>query len=268
MKKIILPLFLMLFSLYAHSQCVPGTLTKPQAGYIIPDSATNFAHACIGQYYEQIIYIKAPKDTLASGIPAVVDSFVMNKNIVGLPVGLSVTAVPGFTPAAPGNPNTNFERLIIKGDSLACIKVSGIIPAGTTPAVSQLTIEVRAYLRISGLIPLDTTANVGYYAIDMLGAPCWPAAVSDIDRFGFSLLATIPNPFSSTTQISFESAKSETYVLRVLNLLGEEVHRAEIAAQTGLNYYRLNAGGWANGLYMYSLSDGKHLLSGKLQVQQ
>jgi len=267
MKKIILPLFLMLFSLYAHSQCVPGTLTKPQAGYIIPDSATNFAHACIGQYYEQIIYIKAPKDTVASGLTAVVDSFVMNKNIVGLPVGLSVTAVPGFTPAAPGNPNTNFERLIIKGDSLACIKVSGIIPAGTTPAVSQLTIEVRAYLRLLSTIPLDTTANVGYYAIDMLGAPCWPAAVNDVDRYGFSLLAAVPNPFSGTTQLSFESANAETYVLRVLNILGEEVHRSTVSAQAGMNYVRLDASGWASGLYMYSLSDGKHLLSSKLQVR-
>lgn len=268
MKKLILPILCCLFatSIQAQTACVPGTLTKPQSGYIIPDSATNFNHSCVDMYYEQFIYIKAPKDTALGPIPATVDSFVVNKNVLGLPPGLVVESVPGFIPPSPGNPKTNFDRLIIKGDSLACIRISGTVPAGTTPSIYSLTIEVRAYLKVSGIVPLDTASNIGYYKIDVKGMPCWPAAVNDLDTYGFELLDNAPNPFSETTTLSFNSSKQEQYQLSVLNLLGEKVYQTTIQSTSGKNYIRLDASQWGSGTYMYSLSNGKNARTGKLQV--
>jgi hypothetical protein len=270
MKKIILRLLCCLFAtaIKAQTPCVPGTLSKPQSGYILPDSATNFNHACVGLYYEQIIYIKAPKDTTLGPVPATVDSFVVNKNVIGLPPGLVVEAVPGFKSPNPPNPNTNFERLIIKGDSLACIRISGTVPVGTTPSVYNLTIEVRAYLKISGIVSLDTASNIGYYKIDVKGQPCWPAAVNNLDAYGFELNANAPNPFSGVTLLSFNANQPDQYRLKVVNLLGEEVYQTSVKGLSGMNYIRLDASQWSSGVYIYALSNGRNTLTGKLQVIQ
>ncbi|HQW46140.1 MAG TPA: hypothetical protein PLZ98_03645, partial [Chitinophagaceae bacterium] len=85
MKKLILPLLLVVSTLFANAQCVPGTLQAPKNAYIIPDSATNFIAGCQGNPYEQILYIKAAKDTVINiaglgSITADIDSFVVDAN--------------------------------------------------------------------------------------------------------------------------------------------------------------------------------------------
>lgn len=270
MKKIILPLFLVFVAFLAKAQpCVPGTLTIPQAGYVLPDSATNFNHACVGLPYNQIVYIKAPKDTSLGGILADIDSFVVNKNVSGLPPGLMVESVPGFTPASPPNPKTNFDRLIIKKDSMACIKISGTIPAGTTPSVYNLVIEVRAYVKtFGGLVPVDTPVNITYYQIEVIGTPCWPASVNDLDAYGFEVNELIPNPVFNTTELRFKSNSRESLSLKVYNLLGQEVYSAFIPSIVGDNKAIIDVSKWSNGIYLYSLSNGRNNQLGKLQVMK
>lgn len=267
MKKIFLPLLIMGFGLVAKAQpCVPGTLTVPQSGYVLPDSATNFNHACVGVPYEQLVYIKAPKDTVLGPIPATIDSFVINKNITGLPPGLTVESVPGFTLASPPNPKTNFDRLIIKGDSLACIKISGTVPAGTTPSVYNLIIPIRAYVKVSGLIALDTPANLSYYKIDVKGTPCWPASVNQIDNYGFEVNEIVPNPFYSNTELRFTSSHTEFYQIKVFNLLGQEIYAEKIKGYPGANAIKLDASSWSSGTYIYTLSNDRNSRTGKIQV--
>ena len=152
MKKIIL-LILVIFSVQisqAQTPCVPGALVGTGKGYILPDSATNLNHGCAGLAYEQIIYIKVPADTsftfLTIPISATVDSFVVDANIVGLPSALVSASVPAITPASGSTPKTNFDRLVIGGDSLACIKLSGVLDAALPPGDQNLTIKIRAYL--------------------------------------------------------------------------------------------------------------------------
>lgn len=270
MKKIILPLLLVFVTFLINAQpCVPGTLTIPQAGYVLPDSATNFDHACVGLPYEQIVYIKAPKDTLLGTFFADIDSFVVNKNVSGLPPGLMVESVPGFTPASPPNPKTNFDRLIIKKDSMACIKISGTIPAGTNPSVYNLLIEVRAYVKtFLGLVPVDTPVNITYYKIGVIGTPCWPASINDVDAYGFEVNGLVPNPVLNTTELRFKSSARESLSLKVFNLLGQEVYVASIQSIIGDNKAIIDASKWSNGIYLYSLSNGRNNRLGKLQVMK
>ena len=268
MKKTILPLLLILASFisYAQGPCVPGAVNLPQAGYIIPDSATNFVKGCEGQYYEQIIYIKAPKDTQMSGLPATIDSFVVDASIMGLPAYLSISTVPALTPASPTNPKTNFDRLIIKGDSMACIKISGNIPAGTS-GNNPLVIGVRAYLKITGIIPIDTLANINYYNIDVMN-PCWPVAVSNIDKYNFDIVNAIPNPTANNTQISFLSNNNASYTYKIVNATGQTILTKEVKANNGLNYINIDMHNYSNGIYMFSLSNGNNLLSKRIQVNK
>jgi hypothetical protein len=276
MKKIFLPLLMVLGISAANAQtvCVPGTVTAPKAGYIIPDSATNLNHACVGLPYEQIIYIKAQRDTsiVLFGLTqqAQIDSYVVRKAVTNLPPGLTVQAVPGFKPASgdASKPKTNFERLIIPGDSLACIKISGTVPTGTTPQVYTLVIQVRAYL--SGLplgLKIDTLADINYYSIDVKGTPCWPAAVSDVAS-SFSLDAPFPNPMSTSMYVPFNAYTAGTYNLRVFSFLGQEVYYSEMKASQGSNYFRVDNLGWANGMYLFTLSNNEQTRSGKFSIQR
>lgn len=276
MKKIFLPLLMVLFFGAANAQtpCVPGTLTAPKAGYIIPDSATNLNHACIGLPYEQIIYIKAQKDTsiVLFGITqqAQIDSYVVRKAVTNLPPGLVVEAVPGFKLASGDatKPKTNFERLIIPGDSMACIKISGTVPTGTTPQVYTLVIQVRAYLSGIPLVnKIDTLADVNYYSIDVKAAPCWPAAVSDVAS-SFTLDAPFPNPMSNSMYVPFKAQTAGEYSLRVYSFLGQEVFFSKMKATQGTNYFRVDNPGWANGMYLFTLSNDEQTRSGKFTIQR
>lgn len=292
MKKIFLPILMLLGAFISQAQvCVPGTLTGTGAYYIVPDSATNFVDACQGQAYSQIMYIKAPKDTIISitnpinaTLKANIDSFVIDANIVGMPTYLSAASVPALLLAAPPNPKTNLTRLIIKGDSLACVNFSGNVPGAAMTGTNPLLINVRAYLSgitaigasasfdplIPGLFPgrkVDTPIVLNDYRIIVNPSPCAPAGVTNLIKHQFSLVGCVPNPIESSANILFESIKIDNFTLKIMNALGEVVENRIIQSNYGLNYIPLNMQAWSRGTYMYSLTDGKHIYSNKLQLK-
>ena len=292
MKKILFPLFFLLTGLAASAQvCVPGTLTAPKNAYILPDSATNFANACPGTYYEQILYIKAAKDTaiavtspIAGIITADIDSFVVDANIIGLPVSWNPTveSVPAALPAAGASaPKSNMRRLVIPGDSLACVRISGNIPANEPAATLPLTVNLRVYtsnlhsttllleLGIPGLYPgrkTDTLTSINDYRIVVSAHPCWPTAVNTISTYNFNLVGNVPNPSNSMTQIVFESNIAEMYTLQVVNTVGETIFSKKVQAAKGMNYIPVDTKNIASGIYIYSLSDGKNSVSKRMEV--
>lgn len=269
--------------------CVPGTITSTAAGYILPDSTTNMNHGCPGQPYLQIMYLKAPPDTafvvttpLSGTITAHIDSFVVEKTIAGLPTYLSVSSVPGTLPAAGSAfPKSNMERMVIPGDSLACVRIDGNVPSSTTPGTNTLTIKLRAYLSnlsssnavLNALIPTlypgnktDTIISLGYYKIVIDAVPC-PTAVSNLTRYGFDLIGNIPNPFSNDTRINFEANKATNLDLKIMNAMGQVIYTRSIKSDIGMNYITLDASNWSKGVYSYSLSDGQNRVTRKMELR-
>jgi len=296
MKKIFLPILMLLGAFISQAQvCVPGTLTAPGSSYILPDSATNMIDACQGQFYEQIIYLKVPKDTAFSIttpinaiITADVDSFVISASITGLPNYLNVESVPAPLSPAPPNPKTNFTRLLVKGDSLACVRVFGNVPSNATAGTNPLLITIRAYLKnlastnpladgyITGNPPfglgltnrkVDTPVVLNDYRIIVKTSPCSPASATNMQANQFELVGAIPNPADNRTQIVFNSGKLDNYRLKIMNATGEIVAEKVIKSMLGLNYISIEATSWPKGTYMYSLTDGKHIYSNKLQLK-
>ena len=293
MKKIIYTLLMIGAAMSSHAQtiCVPGTLTAQKSAYIIPDSATNFNHGCIGQYYEQILYIKAAKDTtinvttpIAALLTTDIDSFVVHADVTGLPAYLNVESVPTALLASGGNPKTNMKRMVIPGDSLACVKISGNIPASQTPGLINLVINLRIYTSniqcpgnpvVDALIPTlypgrktDTLTSLTYYSIMMNSAPCWPASLNEIGKPDFILNTVMPNPAQSFTDVSIESPRSQECQLLVLNILGETVFHQTLKLQAGINRQSINTASFPNGLYILNLKGDQGNLSYKFQVQQ
>lgn len=292
MKKftVVSVLLLCASKLFAQTPCVPGTIVGPGNGYIVPDSATNFANACPGTYYEQILYIKAPKDTaiavttpLTGVITADIDSFVFDASIVGLPTYLNLISTPAGLPATgTGDPKNDFVRLVVPGDSLACVSIGGMVPVSTPAATLPLSAKLRVYLSnmhstnvalelgIPTLYPgrkTDTVVNLNYYKIVVYPTPCWPTSVENINQTNFDLIACTPNPAHSQAQISFESKAVGNYQFTMVNALGETILTKSVNAEAGINYININTSNLASGMYLYSLSDGKNILSKKMEVR-
>ena len=269
MKKIFLPIFLLISSIsFAQAPCVPGTLTTTGNSYILPDAITNFKEACVNEYYEQIVYMKVPKDTCLGFVSTTIDSFVISKNVTGMPVGLTVEGVPGILPASPSDPKTNFERMKIKGDSLACLKISGIIATSNVPGNYNLIIPIRAYMKIGGFVPLDSAINLSTYSINVKPTgTCFPASISNLDKYSFDLIGNSPNPFTGNTTISFQSAVNKNYDLKIMNAIGAVVYSEKVKSQTGMNYVNINGSQFSSGMYMIIISDDKNRLSHKMLVK-
>ena len=229
MKKVLLILtFIILGNMaFAQMPCTPNGQTSPGASYILADSATALNNGWAGQPYEQIVYMKAPKDTTFTvfglNVTADVDSFVVDANIVGLPAGLTVSSVPGILPPSGGAPKTNFSRMVLKGDSLACVKISGTLSPTLTPGDKNLTINIRAYL---SNVPfplgptLDTPSVVDYYKITIdapgTGTCLWPASVNSFPDFNIHNLSIHPNPAADITNIQFEANKAQDFEFKMI----------------------------------------------------
>lgn len=292
MKKIVLLSSLMFLMLISRAQiCVPGTITAPKNAYILPDSATNFANACPGTYYEQILYIKAAKDTaiavtspLTGTILANIDSFVVDANIGGLPSYLSIQSIPAaLPPAGAAAPKSNMTRMVIPGDSLACAKISGNVPPGTTAATLPLIVNLRVYTSnlhcndnaaLNALIPIiyagsktDTLTAINDYRIVVYPTPCWPTQVLTFQDKAFELIGAVPNPADGITRIEYTTRVSSNMQFRLVNAMGATVLEQSGMVNEGMNQFTLDTRHLASGLYIYSISDGKSTLTNRLQIE-
>jgi len=276
MKKILLLLITITtaFNLAAQQACVPGTLTAPQDGYVLPDSATGLSHACAGMFYDQVIYIKAPADTMVTfqsiPITADVDSFVVDANIAGLPSYLTVETVPGLTQPNPPNPKSDFERLIIPGDSLACVRISGMVPTTQGPGPIPLTINIRAYFSGIPIVgTLDTPASVGYYEI-VVDAPntgvCFPSSVNDLSDLLTSVELS-PNPAQDYFNLKLESKAREVVSIKLLDFSGRIVYENDLNLNIGNNHLDIASGNLARGTYLLHISNSSLHLSRKVQLR-
>lgn len=289
MKKIILPLLLVMANFYVNAQCTPGLIQGQANAYIIPDSATNFVHGCQGNPYEQILYIKAAKDTTITiaglgTITADIDSFVVDANITNMPNYLQAESVPALLlPAGAASPKSNYNRLVVKGDSLACIRISGTVPIGATVGTNNLTVHMQVYtsnihsadLVIDAIIPTiyanrmtDTAAIITDYKLVIDPFPCWAVGMNKLTKYNFELINVVPNPTSGSTRIAFMSNNTDIYTYKLVNSLGEVIENKQMKASNGINYITVDGSRLSSGHYMFTLSNGKYTEQQKIQVNK
>lgn len=277
MKKHLLTIFSVIFYHCAVAQvCIPDAVTDPRPGYVLPDSATGFTHACAGNAYEQIIYIKAPEDTTftynGTSVTATVDSFVVSAVMGGLPVYLTVASNPTLLPAAPGDPKTDFPRLLIPGGNMACVTISGNVPSGTAAGSQDLVIGVRAYLNaLGGILRIDTAVDIDHYkfVIDAPGTGvCASTSITPTNKKALSGLQAVPNPAKDQVNVIFDAHEDQSGEIIVYNLLGHKVATVKVAVKAGANSVPLKVGELAAGVYLYTLRTKEGSVSARMFISK
>ena len=86
--------------------------------------------------------------------------------------------------------------------------------------------------------------------------------IASINSFGF-----YPNPTNGTATVSFTADKAATYTARIINIFGAEVSREVLNVSAGLNVNKLDVSTLANGVYIYTITDGKNLQTQRFVVE-
>jgi hypothetical protein len=260
MKKIFLLITTIVGFYAANAQCVPGTKVVAGAdGYIIPDSATGMAHGCAGLPYNETFYIMAPKDTFIFVANVNIDSIVINLDPVamGLPSYLTLTTVPA---AKPANTINNFPHLTIPGNTLACIKVAGTVPAGTLAGISPLNIQYNGFA-IAMTIPGAYTAYK--IIVDPAGTGACALAIDGINK-NIANVAVVPNPAQNNISINAMVENTEEVTIQIINAVGQITHTKAVALRKGDNYIPFNVQALPVGIYLYQIRNAQNqVISGK-----
>lgn len=224
--------------------CTPN-LTGP-GGDIVPDTLTNLPFATQNTAYTSAIQVYVPTDTNVAPLGQLtIQDFTLD-NIGGLPAEFSYVSNP-----ASG---------VFPGGSAACIDLTA---ANVTSAVGTypLTVNVTATV-ITPFGPTAQPSVINGYKIVIQG----PTGFLSYDANSFGILANFPNPAAENTTIVFGSDKNTAVSLNVYNSIGTLVFTSNSNAVQGENKLSVNTSSFANGNYIYTLSNGNQIASGKFIV--
>ncbi|CAG5080520.1 T9SS type A sorting domain-containing protein [Parvicella tangerina] len=247
MKKTLLSALLLGGMYAASAQCTPDpSITSG----ISPDTLTGMAVSYVGQAYEEVFTFVVPTDTMGLTI-----DYIKLNNVTGLPSNYDYDCTPS---------NCEFPA-----GSSQCARVFSTSNP-TTPQIGsyQLTIEAMAYVILLGQSvanPQGATTYDGYYLVI---ADAATAGVEQVGKGDMKSLIAYPNPTNGNTTVEFAMGYNTEVTFTVTNLLGEVVNRQVIAAPKGLNRINFDASNMSNGVYLYTITDGKNSISKKLIVNK
>lgn len=212
---------------------------------------------------DQIIYFENFDTFRVSGNLLTINELTI-KQITNLPAGLCWST---------NKPNNNFSN-----KESGCIRVVGT----TTAPIGQYKLRIIVDVNAGGLPLLnqdaEAIANLRFYVrVGCVGGPC-PAIDSaggvansfiaynftcpfgvgiDEDNTSFTNLSVVPNPFSASALVKFTAANDEPMTVKLSNILGATVMTKSLNVVSGANEFTINRAGYAPGVYLLSLTNGK-----------
>ncbi|MCF8256891.1 MAG: T9SS type A sorting domain-containing protein [Flavobacteriales bacterium] len=174
-------------------------------------------------------------------------------------------------------PDTSANVLVVSGT--AQNSTSGIAPngyidvsvTGGTPPYSFAWADGPTSEDRFNLAP-GTYSVVVTDAVGAIGSGSWTVGgpgvgiEEQLAMNGFALGNAVPNPFSQSTTISFQSRQAGSYVFDVRDLTGRRVASMEVKAGVGENRILFDGSSLSDGVYIYSLTNGTSVLSNRLVV--
>ena len=241
MKKItFLALLAFAFSGKAFAQtCKPDTSIKATGVY--PDTLPK---AIVNVPYNEVLQFKFPKDSNYMGFNVPIDS-------------VFIDSVKGF-------PDTGFKYVFNKktwyrGGENGCATLTG------NPLTKEIgSYKVRVYLKIIATILGKAIPDTASYAV-----PFQVIGTAGINNNSSSLIKTqnFPNPFNTTTEISYTSEAPSQASFRVCDMLGKPVYEKQLSAIEGLNTIIFSRGSLPSGLYFYNIALGSNTVSRCMMIK-
>jgi hypothetical protein len=255
MKKLLLSVFAIVFSLSLNAQCSPFDYDFGDVQYgVYPDTATGLLPGCLGEPYYQPVYFKVPTDgedvnpfLLGAQITNVqLNSIVYDngQDISNLGLSLSCSA-----------PNCLFN-----GGSQYCGEITGI---PNQIGVFQITILVTVNAS-TFLGPIQLPVQFPGYTFNV--SSCDPNNTQEID-YSFNLGSVSPNPANQIARIPFELPNNESVQLSVVNMVGEQLINKSFAGKRGENTITLDLADLPSGIYLYTMQSGSHKSTRNLVFQ-
>lgn len=298
MKKIVLfaALAASSFGALAQVACTPNLVYVPQGAgvYPLPDTFVNAnsttsvlangigrgfngTTAIAGQPFSFEFTAVVPSAVPVNGQNTPLTNIKVNSvkfyspiaNFVGTAYPVIGTAV-NLGLAVTGNP----VNLTYPGGTNGCAKISGTIPAGTTPGVYDaiINVDINATVPFAGqnfpaissndFITRLLATGKGRYRLTVLAPNSVEAAMNA------SINQVAPNPFGNETTIKMSSNFDQEATFTVSNIMGQNVHTQNVRLFAGdNNQINFSAANLTDGVYFYSIQNAQGgRLAGKFNV--
>jgi hypothetical protein len=235
MKKTILSIFCFALATISYGQCSPDTIYQDSIWGIWPNTTDNFVSGDIGVAYEQIIDFKVPTDAgdLDSSYAGIPLTNVALISVNGIPNGLSFAC--------------DITNCTWAGGAQGCASITGI---PTTNGTYPLELEIVGCV-FGGVICDTIVFNDYVIQIGPVGVETY-----SLQTKTFKLNQNYPNPTNELTNIDFVTGESTKIDFMITNLIGDVVSLQTINANRGVNSLVIDTKRYADGVYLYSISDG------------
>jgi len=170
-----------------------------------------------------------------------------------------------------------------------CIKINGT--ACVDPGVYRLKIKVLADVGLGFAVPYDAdqvglkyyvrvinygdaevaldTSQTAFFAKPSGYSPAADCSVGIKDVSNtVSSLNVVPNPFNNKAVVSFTSDVTGVMTERITNMLGSVVHLNELNVKLGDNTSTINREDLPAGVYFYSLSTAKNVITKRIVISE
>jgi len=241
-------LFIGITNHHSLAQCTPDQSYMVTGVY--PDTV---ATGTVDQNYTGVIDFRTPpKDTLLLGIPATIDSVVID-GISGLPNGFSLDCnIPNcqYLPATNG-----------------CAAITGLPTAGSEGDY-PLEVYVTTYFKIAN-IQGSQTDTADQFILKICPTQGCPLSVApQIGLQNASNFKVVPNPIKGIGVISFSSNNRHDYKISVTNIIGQELISYYYAGIGGENQISVDFSGFVPGNYVVHLITEGTRMSQKIVITE
>ncbi len=232
---------------------LPQSAERPDGG--IADTA------CVAEYYKYVFTFNIPETYTTPFGPAPITSVQVTPDgaVQNLPASFDYVCNP---------PNCVFNA-----NTKGCVVLFGTASAGQEGAYD---LKVVANVNITGVplpltltLPDDLEAESHYYlAVKPEGsANCF--SVDARERFASQFsLSNVPNPTGGWTQIRLNAQIGGNFDFAVSDVFGKALHRQRLTILPGENTIGFDGSYLPNGVYLYSLSNGREVVTQKMLISR
>jgi|GEM_PF-3379377 len=239
------------------------------------DSLGIWQDACQGEQYYFRFTVVVP-DSI--NIPGVAGGAPIRANLSNIKVD-SITGAPnGIEYLCNPDVGCNFPD-----QTNGCAVLHGITndPVGSYPITVHATVDVSALgtnLTLNLKFPDSDSTGVlptGDYIVNVVGAPCnavnpppgWTGLMDD-GALTFLEVQNQPNPFSNKTNITYGLASRKVTTINVTSIIGELVYTNQMQGVGGINTFEFDGSQLSEGIYLYTLTDGRNTLTKRMIIQR